>query len=139
MTLSVMDTDILSLYQDGHSAVTRNVLAHPTDELAATIISAPEQLTGWHSWLRRSKTREARARIYHRFTDAVRFLSRLRIVSFTEPAMIRYEELRARLRNVGGNDLRIAAIVLEEDATLVTRNLRDFKRVPGLRIEDWSK
>lgn len=140
MTRYVMDTDILTLYQDGHPAVTREFLARPMSELAVTIISVEEQLTGWHTWLRRSKTREARARIYQRFTDAVRFLSQLHIVSFTEPAMIRYEELRTRLRNVGGNDLRIAAIVLdEEEATLVTRNLRDFKRVPGLRIEDWSK
>jgi tRNA(fMet)-specific endonuclease VapC len=139
MTPYLMDTDILSLYQDGHPAVTRNVLAHPMGDLGVTIISVEEQLVGWHSWLHRSKTREARARVYQRFTDAVRFLSRLRIVSFTEPAMNRYEELRARLRNVGGNDLRIAAIVLHEGAALVTRNLRDFKRVPGLRVEDWSK
>jgi tRNA(fMet)-specific endonuclease VapC len=139
MTQFVLDTDILSLYQDGHPTVTQNVLAHPMGELAVTIISVEEQLIGWHSWLRRGKSREARARIYQRFTDAVSFLSRLRIMSFTEPAMIRYEQLRVRLRNVGGNDLRIAAIVLEANATLVTRNLRDFRRVPGLRIEDWSK
>ncbi len=53
--------------------------------------------------------------------------------------MIRYERLRTAHRNVGKNDLRISAIALEHGATVVTRNSRDFKQVPGLTIEDWSK
>lgn len=34
-------------------------------------------------------------------------------------------------------DLRIASIVLANGATLLSRNLRDFDRVPGLRVENW--
>jgi len=43
---------------------------------------------------------------------------------------------RARTR-VGTMDLKIASIALANDATLLTRNTSDFKRVPDLRIEDW--
>lgn len=35
-------------------------------------------------------------------------------------------------------DLKIAAITLAQDALLVSRNLRDFSRVPDLRVEDWA-
>ena len=35
-------------------------------------------------------------------------------------------------------DLRIAAITLENSGVLVTRNLRDFQRIPNLVVEDWA-
>jgi tRNA(fMet)-specific endonuclease VapC len=60
------------------------------------------------------------------------------IVSFTDPAINRRAELRALKLNVRKMDLAIAAIALEQGAILVTRNTRDFRRVPGLAVEDWS-
>lgn len=53
--------------------------------------------------------------------------------------IVRYESLRKAHRNVGKNDLRIAAIALEHSAIVVTRNAHDFNQIPGLTIEDWSK
>lgn len=54
-----------------------------------------------------------------------------------------YAALRSRLesdgRIIGGHDLWIAAQALAEDALLITDNVREFKRVPGLRMENWLK
>ena len=60
------------------------------------------------------------------------------VLSFTEGAIARFEQLKNLKLNVKHMDLRIAAITLEHGGTLVTRNLRDFRDVPSLAIEDWS-
>jgi tRNA(fMet)-specific endonuclease VapC len=134
----VFDTDMLTLYEEGHLKVTDRVAAHPPQDLATTVITVEEQLSGWFTMLRRARSREASARIYRRLAETVTFLGRLPIIPFTELAMGRFETLRDMKLNVRAMDLRIAAIVLEESAVLVTRNARDFRRVPGLTIEDWS-
>lgn len=135
----VLDTDILTLYQRGNAKVIRNVQTCPQDLLAVTIISVEEQLSGWYTELRKAKRVDQLAQVYQRMTDAVRFFIRFNILTFAEPAIVRYQGLRATLRRLDKDDLRIAAIVLEGGDTLVTRNVRDFRQVPGLRIEDWSQ
>jgi tRNA(fMet)-specific endonuclease VapC len=139
MSLYVLDTDIMTLYQHGHPGVVQQVLAHPVAQIAIAVISVEEELTGWYTKLRQVRKRDQLARVYQRLTDAVPFFASFQILSFTEPAIVRYEKLRAAHRSTGKNDLRIAAIALENGATVVTRNVRDFKHVAGLTIEDWSK
>jgi len=135
----VLDTDILTLYQSGHSEVVRHVQNCPAGHLAVSVISVEEQLTGWYTKLRRAKKRDQLARAYHRLALAVSFLFSLKILPFPEPAIARYEDLRVAHRHIGKNCLRIAAIALETAAILATRNLQDFQQIPGLQIEDWSK
>jgi tRNA(fMet)-specific endonuclease VapC len=139
MSVFVLDTDILSLWQHGHATVSEHVSAHAADELAITVITVQEQLDGWHARLPRAKDRKKIADLYQRLADSVRFLSRVQILPYSEAAIDRYEQLKKQQRNIGKMDLRIAAIVLEFAATLVTRNTQDFSCIPGLQIEDWSK
>ena len=138
-SMTVLDTDVLTLYQRGDPVVVNRVRALPLSELAVPIISVEEELTGWYTRLRRARKREDLAAVYQRLTSAVRFLAHFQILTFSEPAIVRFEQLRAAHRRVGKNDLRIAAIVLEAGAVLATRNMRDFKQVKGLLIEDWSR
>jgi tRNA(fMet)-specific endonuclease VapC len=133
MSLTVLDTDVLTLFQRGDPVVVDRVQAHPLPQLAVTIISVEEELTGWYTRLRRARRRDQLAAVYQRLTSAVRFLARFRIL------IVRFEQLRATHRRLGKNDLRIAAIVLEEGAVLATRNVRDFKPIRGLQVQDWSK
>jgi tRNA(fMet)-specific endonuclease VapC len=139
MSLYVLDTDTFQLFQDGHPQVTARVQAVAPGDLAISVITVEEQLSGWYVQLRQAKRPERLAWAYRRLAAAVRVLSQLQIVDFDESAIQRYEQLKKLKLKVRKMDLRIAATVLERDAILVTRNVRDFQRVPGLRTEDWSR
>jgi tRNA(fMet)-specific endonuclease VapC len=68
-------------------------------------------------------------------------LSAINILPLEEPVDEHYAGLRKKLESrgtpIGPNDLFIAAHALALDCTLVTANDREFKRVPGLKVENW--
>lgn len=139
MSLYILDTDILTLLQEGDPIVRQHAASHPKQSIAITIISVEEQLTGWYTRVRRANKPSLLAQAYERLTRNVRYLAELpNIFSFTEAAILHFEQLKSRKLNVPSNDLRIAAITLEYSGILVSRNLRDFQRVPNLVVEDWS-
>jgi tRNA(fMet)-specific endonuclease VapC len=138
MSLYVLDTDVLTLYRQGHPLVRQRVDSHPPDELAITVMSVEEQLSGWYSRLRQAQQPPQLARAYQELAGCVEYLAAWKILVFPEPTIARYDRLAAMKLNVRKMDLRIAAITLENGSILVTRNRRDFQRVPNLTIEDWS-
>jgi tRNA(fMet)-specific endonuclease VapC len=138
MTLYVLDTDTLVLFQEGHAQVRRRLLSYPIDELATTVLTIEEQLSGWYTLVRRAKGSGPLAHAYHRLAETVELLGRFQILSFTEPAIERFTSLKGLRLGVKHADLRIAAITLEHGGTLVTRNVRDFRGIPDLSVVDWS-
>lgn len=136
MSLHVLDTDILSLYQRGHSRVSENVRSHPLAGLATTVMTVEEQLSGWYAMVRQAKTPEDITQAYKRLADAVYFLSNWRILLYSLEALSRFEDLCAQKLKIGRTDLRIAAITLQNGGILVTRNVQEFQRVPGLQVEN---
>ncbi len=139
MSLYVLDSDILSLLENGNPMVAGRVAAHGGDEIAVTVITVDESLRGWYSLVRKAKNARQLAQAYDRLARSVSFLSRTKILAFSEAAIGNFEQLRASRLSVRANDLRIAAIALENSATVVTRNIRDFAVVAGVKIEDWSR
>ncbi len=69
------------------------------------------------------------------------FASRLEVLPYTARASQHYGQIRAHLeqsgRPIGVNDLHIAAHARSEGLTLVTNNVAEFSRVPGLLVENW--
>jgi tRNA(fMet)-specific endonuclease VapC len=138
MSLYVFDTDHLSLYQAGHARVLLNLMRHMQDQLSLTVITVEELLNGWQTALRKARDDVRRAEAYRRMALAIEGLSGWAIFPFSLRAMARHASLLRQRLNVGSNDLKIAAIAMESGGTIVTRNARDFSRIPGLIWEDWS-
>lgn len=138
MSLFVLDTDILTLYYRGDATVVQHIDDQRATDLAISVVTVDEQLTGWYALTRRARRPVEIAQAYTNLADAVVRLAKWRILPYTESAIERVEGLKSLRLNVGLMDLRIAAIALENRGVVVTRNRRDFSRVPGLNVEDWS-
>lgn len=127
----VLDTNtcIYALRLQGR--VVERMQGHLPDEIAITIITLAELWFGAQKSVRRSAVR--------REIDA--FLEPFDVLPFDREAADTYARVRFDLervgRPIGERDLLIASIALARDMTVVTHNLGEFTRVPGLKTEDW--
>lgn len=114
------------------------MVLHAPGDVAITVLSVEEQLSGWYTRLRRVKDVDELAAVYDRMAATAVSLGRFQILPFSKPAILRFQQMITLKLGVSKMDLRIAAVTLEAGGTLVTRNRRDFQRVPGLALADWS-
>src|SRR5439155_15687829 len=115
MSLFVLDTDTLQLFQDGNPTVVAHVSTVAPGDLATSVITIEEQLSGWYTELRQAKRIERLAWAYRRLAATIRFLARIQIVDFDEPAIHRCQELKKLKLKIRKMDLRIAATVLDRE------------------------
>jgi tRNA(fMet)-specific endonuclease VapC len=139
MTLYVLDTDTIRLLRDKHPLVEARFRAvSPPDHTATTAITVHESVMGWHTYILNGQTPKDIEYGYQELARTVHAFAGLPILGYSVAAIARFEALKKLKLTVGRNDLRIAAIALEAGGVVVTRNLRDYRRVPGLTCEDWS-
>jgi len=127
----MLDTDTLSsLVRDPRNAVFDRLLAIEPDAACTSIVVACELRFG----ARRKGSRVLTLRVGQ-------LLGAMAVLPLDAPADAHYADIRAALERagkpIGNNDLLIAAHARSRDLTLVTHNVREFRRVPGLRVEDW--
>lgn len=141
MTLWVLDTDSLSLLERGNPKIQERLRQVNADSVAISIVTAEEKMKGRLAAINSLSGIERIDRLavaYRDLQSSIEDLQALPILPFSELAKDRYRELLQQKIRVGSHDLRIAAIVLSVEGILVTRNRRDFERVPSLQIDDWS-
>lgn len=130
--ISLLDTNICIAFLNGRDSAVRDRLLgqSPSDVRLCSVVKA-ELLYGARS---SARTGENLRRLEEFFAPFGSFV-------FDDDAADWYGTIRGQLRRegtpIGGNDLMIAAIARSNDATLVTRNDSEFRRVPGLRVDVW--
>lgn len=138
----ILDSDHMSLLEWGgeQSAALRERLADcDPDDVATTIISYEEQIRGWMAYIAKAKSLAQQVEAYRRLRNHLENYRQIPVLDFNERASQSYQQLRKSRIRIGTMDLKIAAITLSLDGTLLSRNLGDFKKVTGLRVEDWTK
>ncbi|MBD2183862.1 type II toxin-antitoxin system VapC family toxin [Aerosakkonema funiforme] len=138
MSLWILDTDCLTLWQNEHPVVKERVNRVNYQEIAITVISVEEQMRGWLNIIRQSSQSDRLIWAYKGLQDGVEFFNKVNVLEFDRDAYTCYTELLRQRIRIGTQDLKIAAIAISRNGILVTRNRRDFERVPGLVFEDWS-
>jgi tRNA(fMet)-specific endonuclease VapC len=129
---------LLSLIQRADSQVARRLKALPPRQRGVTVITLEEQMRGRLAQIAQAKSGDQFLRAYHLLELTHHGLCKIQRFAFDENAQRHFDELKRRKIRIGTLDLRIAAIALARKAVLVTRNRRDFAKIPNLEIEDWS-
>jgi tRNA(fMet)-specific endonuclease VapC len=137
----LLDTDHLTLLERGGGdsvALQMRLEQVPPAEIATTIVTYEEQMRGWLARAAQARTVDRMLGAYSRLQVHVETFKVIPVLPFEAKAAAEFQRLqRARCR-IGTMDLKIAALALASDATLLSRNLSDFRRVAGLRVEDWT-
>ncbi len=138
----ILDTDLFSLMDrtasmESHRLRFRLSNIH-NDDLATTIITFEEQTRGWLSWIAKARTLEQEIVRYRDLKEMIASYRNVKILDFDEIAASHFAMLRKEHRRIGTMDLKIAAIAIANNATLLSRNLKDFGKIPTLQVEDWA-
>jgi len=137
----LLDTDhvtVLRYVEHPRFVALNNRLQSVSGEaVATTVISLEEQLRGWLAEINRWRDVRMQIMAYENLVNLCHFFSRWELLPFNDQAAKEFQRFRRQRIRIGTPDLKIASIAVVHDALLLSANLRDFHKVPGLRVENW--
>jgi tRNA(fMet)-specific endonuclease VapC len=138
----LLDTDHISFLQrrsgSEFSRLAVRMAQHPITDFALSIVSFHEQILGAHNFINRARTNTDMIRGYTLLLETLQGFATAPVLPFDAGAIALFDELRRQRVRVSTMDLRIAAIAMSHNLMLLTRNVSDFSKVPGLVTEDWT-
>ncbi len=140
MSFWILDTDHASLFLAGNKSIITQVAKHSND-VAITVITVQELFNGWAGKLNDPTQQSNLVHLYTKLWKTTEFFKVITVLNFEEDAENTYQALgqnKALAKKRIEKDLRIASIALAQNATIVTRNYKDFSQIPNLNIENWQ-
>ena len=137
----ILDTNTLSdLFKD-HARLLARMRSAPNDRpIVTTVISRIEILEGRFASIVKAGTKLELMVAAERLIQDEKRLTSIDVLALTDLVADEFEKLllNKKLKKIGRKDLLIACFALAHDATLVTRNTKDFANIPGLKVENWA-
>ncbi len=135
----ILDTNHLRELTDGTmlGEKLRSRISASATGVVTSIISADESLRGWLAYIAKANSPQRESVAYSRLNEMIDILGDLIRLPYDLEAAARFDAFRKAGVQIGTKDLKIACIALEHDATVLTRNIKDFIKVPGLKLENW--
>lgn len=138
----LLDTDHISFLQRRSGAEFYHLITrmsqYSSEDFALSIISFHEQILGAHNFINRARTNNDIIRGYNLLTEILQSFKSAPILPFSSEAITIFDDLRKQKIRVSTMDLRIAVIAISRNLVLLTRNVSDFNKIPGLTTEDWT-
>lgn len=137
--MKVLDTNSLTHLFNGHERVVER-FENEEDDIGTTIVCRIEILKGRFAMLLTAADGQELQRAQQWLDKTMEDLAKIpELLPVDAASADEFDRLRAnkKLKKIGRADLLIAAITLANKATLVTRNEKDFRQVPGLKVENW--
>jgi tRNA(fMet)-specific endonuclease VapC len=136
----LLDTDHISILQrrsGAEYARLSNWMAQFTvQDFACCVVSLHEQVVGAHAFINKARDAAGLVRGYGLLERLPRDYLAFSLLPFDGPEAAIYYQLLGQNLRINVMDLRVAAIALSRGLTVLTRNLRDFSRIPGLSVDD---
>jgi tRNA(fMet)-specific endonuclease VapC len=138
MLQHLFDTDHLTLFDHRHAPLRQRFDAAATGSVGISPVTIQEYLKGRLAALARHTSGPRQVQAYAHLVSSVLLLQQFPLAPFNTACEQQFQQLRALFPRVGSQDLKIASVALVHKLILLTRNRRDFGRIPGLTLDDWS-
>ena len=138
----LLDTSVVSNFLDErryYPQLTTKILSQPPEQIFISIITVEEILQGALASVQKAKRKPSVTKAYQYFDDLFSALHRFQILSYTPEAEDIYQLLPAKIKRIGTQDCRIAAIALANNFTVISVNVNDFVSIGLTKVEDWTR